>query len=60
MHEILLTSYEYFSFTDIYSYYKGDKSKKFYDRACRIDTQLIRGITPEGSQVDIVCLEKFL
>jgi hypothetical protein len=38
-------------FTDIYSYYRGDKTKRFYDRACRIDTELIRAVTPEGSQV---------
>nr|XP_022288514.1 BRISC complex subunit Abraxas 2-like [Crassostrea virginica] len=37
--------------TNIYSYYRSDKSRKFYDRACRIDTQLIHGVTPEGSQV---------
>lgn len=43
-----------FLFIDIYSYYKGDKTKKFYDRACRIDTQLIRAVTPEGSQVTVI------
>lgn len=57
--KILYTSYEYFSLTDIYSYHKGDKSKKFYDRACRIDTQLIRGITPEGSQVVMFLWKSF-
>lgn len=46
-----INNYKVETKTYIYSYHKGDKSKKFYDRACRIDTQLIRGITPEGSQV---------
>lgn len=57
--KILSTFYECFSLTDIYSYHKGDKSKKFYDRACRIDTQLIRGITPEGSQVVMFVWKSF-
>ncbi|XP_062594058.1 uncharacterized protein LOC134255547 [Saccostrea cucullata] len=41
----------YLLLLDIYSYYKGDKTRKFHDRACQIDTQLVRGVTPEGSQV---------
>ncbi|XP_062585496.1 BRCA1-A complex subunit Abraxas 1-like [Saccostrea cucullata] len=46
-----INNYEVETKTYIYSYYKGDKTRKFHDRACQIDTQLVRGVTPEGSQV---------
>ncbi|XP_061192783.1 uncharacterized protein LOC133200992 [Saccostrea echinata] len=46
-----INNYKVETKTYINSYYKGDETKKFHDRACRIDTQLIHQVTPEGSQV---------